>query len=101
MSAEPSDTVKRAAPPAPAQDYYDLSRRILECAIRARSRIDFLREVSELLLNFSRCDALELRASDGAVSYRWKARRLPSPLFELEVLPGAEALGKVAGQGLP
>lgn len=54
-----------------AKGFIALSRRILHYANRGEPRISFLREISTMLLNFSGCDGLELRLSDGKLHYHW------------------------------
>jgi signal transduction histidine kinase len=56
-----------------ATDFCLLSRRILRYANLGTPRADFLREVSRMLLEFSHCDAVELRMRDGDLFYRWEA----------------------------
>jgi two-component system NtrC family sensor kinase len=56
-----------------ATDFCLLSRRILRYANLGTPRVDFLREVSRMLLEFSRCDAVEMRMRDGDFHYRWEA----------------------------
>jgi two-component system NtrC family sensor kinase len=72
-----SDTGAPGRRPIQLEDSASLSRRILRCAIRGLSRMDFLREVSEVLIEFSGCDAVEVRLSDGALHYRWEATLRP------------------------
>ncbi len=63
--------------PIRAEDSVRLSQAILHCANRGLPRADFLREVSELLLGFAGCDAIEVRLNDGDLHYRWEAARRP------------------------
>ncbi|MCC7292101.1 MAG: hypothetical protein IT449_08590 [Phycisphaerales bacterium] len=69
-----------------ALDFIGVSRRVLHVASRGAGRIEFLREVSRLLLDFSACDALMLVTDldDGASRYRWAATRVPEELFRFE-----------------
>jgi two-component system NtrC family sensor kinase len=52
-----------------------LSQAILDCANRHLGKLDFLREVSTVLLDFFACDAIEVRLSDRDLHYRWRASR--------------------------
>jgi two-component system NtrC family sensor kinase len=63
--------------PIRAEDSVKLSQAILHCANRGLPRADFLREVSELLLAFSGCDAIEVRLNDGGLHYCWEAAIRP------------------------
>jgi two-component system NtrC family sensor kinase len=54
-----------------------LSQDILHCARGGLPRTEFLQEVTHLLLDFSECDALEIRLSDGSLHYRWEVTRRP------------------------
>jgi signal transduction histidine kinase len=60
-----------------------LSRQIMHLASLGIPRIEFLRNLSDLLLQFSGCDALELRVR-GNVEYRFRAIRRPEQSFVLE-----------------
>jgi signal transduction histidine kinase len=66
------------------EDSASLSRRILHCANRSLSRTDFLHEVSTILMDFSTCDAVEIRLSHGDLHYRWEAARRPRDTTRLE-----------------
>ena len=55
-----------------ATDFCILSRRILRYANLGTPRADFLREVSRMLMEFSRCDGIGLRMRDGDLFYRWE-----------------------------
>ena len=63
--------------PIRVEDSVRLSRAISQCANRGLPRIDFMREVSGLLLDFCGCDATEERLHDGDLHYRWEAARRP------------------------
>jgi len=67
-----------------AKDFIALSRKILQHANVGTSRIEFLRRVSTLLLEFSDCDALELELF-GDIRYRWRATSRPKESFWFEV----------------
>jgi len=67
------------------RDFVALSRRILYFAHLGTSRFDFLREVSEVLLNFSGSDAIEVRLSHGELHYCWEATRRPTRAVRFEL----------------
>ena len=50
---------------------------ILRYANRAGTRVEFLTGVSAIILELSRCDALELCIRDGDVQYRWERALRP------------------------
>ncbi len=66
-------------PPSAARDAMrkgaELFQAILRCASRGLSRMDFLREVSQVLLKFCGCDAIEIRLNEGDLHYRWEATK--------------------------
>ena len=64
----------------------ELARRILRHATRGLPRMDFLREASKMLLEFSACDALELRLKDSHVEYRCEGSKRPKPAFRFAIL---------------
>lgn len=68
------------------QDFIAASRRVLHLASRGPGRIEFLQEVSRLLLDSSGCDALLVVAGleGGASRYRWSATRVPQESFSFE-----------------
>ncbi|MFH1419935.1 MAG: ATP-binding protein [Planctomycetota bacterium] len=59
------------------EDSVRLSREILHCANRGLLRVEFLREVSKMLIDSADCDAIEVRLNDGDLHYRWEATRHP------------------------
>jgi two-component system NtrC family sensor kinase len=54
-----------------------LSQAILRCANRHLGKLEFLREVSKVLMEYCACDAIEVRLSDRDLHYRWEATRRP------------------------
>lgn len=70
-----------------AQNFSLLSRRILRYANRGVPRIEFLREVSRMLMEFSGCDAIELRLKHADLHYRWIATAHPEESFRFEIMP--------------
>jgi two-component system NtrC family sensor kinase len=72
------------------EDFRALSNRIFLYANRGLPRIDFMREVSQMLLDLSGCDAVELRLNRRDRCYRSEAiRRLNRP-FRFEIMPCAQ-----------
>jgi two-component system NtrC family sensor kinase len=64
---------KRAGP-KPKKDFAGLTRRLLLFANIGVPRDLYLRMLSKLLLEGCVCDALEIRTTDGELSYRWRAK---------------------------
>jgi hypothetical protein len=52
-----------------------MARRILRYANRGLPRVDFLRKFSKVLMDFTGCDALELRVKDPELHYSWEASK--------------------------
>lgn len=67
-----------------SRDFITLSRRILHWANLGAPRLQFLREVSRVLLDYAGCDLLQIRCFGAELSYRWTLRRQPeeSSTFE-------------------
>ncbi|MHC4698304.1 MAG: sensor histidine kinase [Planctomycetota bacterium] len=80
--------------PIRVEESVGLARAISDCANRGLPRIDFMREVSALLLDFCGCDAIEVRLHDGDLHYRWEATRRPTQNMRFEHVKWA-----VAGDG--
>ena len=68
-----------------AQGFPVLSREILRYAYRDVSRVDFLKECASLLLDFSRCEAIELRIRHGDRYYRCSLSFLPKNSCTIKV----------------
>ncbi len=71
--------------PIRAEDSVRLSQAILHCANRGLPRAEFLQEISELLLDFSGCDAIEVRLNDQELHYRWEATRRPKKAVRFDL----------------
>lgn len=71
-----------------------LSQSILRSANRGAARIEFLTEISNMLLDSLDSDALELRLLDRDLSYRWDFALRPVPRSRFTVLD--DSLGSVA-----
>ena len=69
------------------KDFRALSHRILHYANRGGPVIDFLREVSKMVMEFSGCDAVELRLNQGYDYSRCEVRRGAKQFFRFEIIP--------------
>ncbi len=65
-------------------EFCALSMKILRLANRGVSRIEFLREVSKMLIHFSGCDALVIRKKDRDYNYYWEAKIQPQEVFHFK-----------------
>gem|GEM_PF-3778836 len=72
--------------PMRIEDSVKLSRTILHWANRGLPRIDFLRGVSKVLMDFTGSDAVEVRLCDGDLHYRWEAARRPESAARFELV---------------
>ena len=84
----PSATENRPRPKpvqALAQRFWLLSRSILRHANRGVPRVEFMREMSRLVLEFSQCDGIEVRLWGPEKTLRWQAWQ--DGRSELEMLP--------------
>jgi len=70
-----------------AEDFYLLSNRILRYASRALPRLDFVREISKMLIDFSGCDLVEIRVKRREKFYRCEMTRNNKHLFHWEYTP--------------
>lgn len=70
-----------------SKDFRALSYRILDYANRGLSRIDFAREVSRIIIDFSRCNGLELRLKRGDKYYLCQATGGTKRSFDCKQLP--------------
>ncbi len=64
----------------------DVSQRILRFANRGTTRIEFLNEISRILLEFSESDAIELRLRDPDFGYHWRFTLRPDASTEFAVV---------------
>lgn len=74
MSGDPNRMVEEMQVP---RDLISLSRRILHWANLGTPRLEFLHEVTRLLIEFARCDLLQIRCWGAELSYRWTLRTKP------------------------
>ena len=84
MKQRPSNTNTSTRSRRAIEDNLRLSRAILHCANRGLPRTEFLGIVSKLILDFSGCDAVEVRLNDGDLHYRWEATRRPESTVRFE-----------------
>jgi len=73
----------------PPEDFRSLSIRILHYANRGVSLIPFLRQLTKIILEFSGCDAVELRISDSGILYHARATRRPEKNFHFNIIDPA------------
>lgn len=73
-----------------AGDFHALSNQILRYANRGVPRIDFLREISKMLMDFSGCDTVELRFKEDDNYFRCEARRHHKQFSRFEIIPLAQ-----------
>lgn len=73
-----------------ARDIRALSYQILQLANRGLLRIDFQREVSKMLIDFSGCDSIELWLRDHEKYYRCKASQQPNRSFKIKFMPSVQ-----------
>jgi len=72
----------------PPADFRSLSHTILRCATAGTSKADFLRQVSMILIEFWKCDAVELRVNEEGPCFLCQATRNPSGAVHLEIKSG-------------
>jgi hypothetical protein len=72
------------------EDFRALSNRIFLYANRGLPRIEFMREVSRMLLDLSGCDAVELRLNRRDKCYRSETMRHLKRPFCFEIMPCAQ-----------
>jgi two-component system NtrC family sensor kinase len=75
----------------------EVARRVLRYANRGLPRVDFLRRVSRVLMEFARCDAIELRVKDPDLHYCWEASKRPKASSRFTILENRH--GTSAGPG--
>lgn len=76
----------RSAGAAHAEEFTVISQKILRYANRGVARIEFLTEISNMLLESLQCDALELRLKDPDLYYRWEFTDAPTRSSRFTVL---------------
>ena len=75
----------------------EIARRVLRYANRGLPRVDFLRRVSKAIMDYSGCDAVELRLKDPELNYSWEASKQLKGSFRFAILGDPDtARGKAA-----
>lgn len=69
------------------EDFRILSQKILRIANLGIPLINFLREISKMIIEFSQCDEVEIRLNEEDKYYRCKAKKTPKFSFHLENMP--------------
>jgi signal transduction histidine kinase len=87
MKRSSSKKKKRSPEQKDRKDFQTLSRHILRRANRNAARIDFLKEVSEMFLKFSGCDALELWLKEEEDYFRCRTVLCLAGSYHFHVLP--------------
>ena len=70
----------------PLADFRTISYQILALAHRGIPRFDFLREAAKILLDYSSCDAVEVRTGDHDKWFVCEAERQPTFNFKIDIL---------------
>jgi two-component system NtrC family sensor kinase len=68
-------------------DFLTLTHRIMHFAFQGLLRVDFLREVSEILVEFSGCDSVEMWLKERGKFYRSEVNRSSERPFHFEIMP--------------
>jgi signal transduction histidine kinase len=77
------ETASRDAGPLSSDDYPAVSQQILRYATRGAPRIEFLTEISAIVLRFLGCDALAIEVRDSDLHYRWSFADGAAPKFTI------------------
>ncbi len=72
--------------PATTKDVRALSHQILHYATCDISHIDFLREITKLLLDFTDCETIELWMRKEEKCFHCKSANFPDPAFTIEIV---------------
>ena len=73
-----------------AEEFQSLSHQILQYASRGVLRMNFQREVSKIILDFSGCDAVELWLKEHGKYFRCQARRHPQQSVSFDITSYAQ-----------
>ncbi len=68
-------------------DFLTLTHRIMHFAFQGLLRVDFLREVSAILIEFSGCDSVEMWLKERGKFYRSEVDRSSNKPFHFEIMP--------------
>lgn len=69
------------------EDSLNLSHQIMNLALRGLLRIDFLNEASNILIEFSGCDSVEMWLKERGKYYRSEVTRSKKHPFRFEIMP--------------
>ncbi len=83
----------RSPGPRSPEDFGTLSHLILDCANRGEPKVDFLAEISRLLLAFSGCDAVTIILSEGQQSSRYRASTCQNGAVAIDTTTIPAAIG--------
>ncbi len=78
-----------------ARSLVDFTRRMLYFANRSNQRMDFLRDLSRLLVEQAPCDTIGIRARDENLYYHWEASFYPEERFRMVNVPYSVVDGRV------
>lgn len=67
-------------------DFTSLSHRILNFARQGSHKLEFLREITRMLLEQSHCDSIEIWLRDNGLRFRWSMRMVPDENFNFEYM---------------
>ncbi len=68
-------------------DFLTLTHRIMHLAFQGLLRVDFLREASEILVEFVECDSVEMWLKEREKFYRCEVSRSSEMPFHFEIIP--------------
>ena len=77
----------RAHPLYNFEDFLNLSHQIMNLALRGLLRIEFLSEASNMLMEFSGCDSIEMWLKERGKFYRSEVTRSIKNPFRFEIMP--------------
>lgn len=80
------------------KDFRTLTHRIMQLALQGLLRTDFLHEVSKILKEFSKCEAIEMWLKERGKFYRSLAMASPNQPFQFEIMP---SINDVKGRNIP
>ncbi|MGD8538771.1 MAG: ATP-binding protein [Candidatus Aminicenantes bacterium] len=68
-------------------DFLTLTHRIMHLAFQGLLRVDFLREASQILVEFAECDSVEMWLKERGKFYRCEVSRSLEESFQFEIIP--------------
>ncbi|MFC1724932.1 ATP-binding protein [candidate division KSB1 bacterium] len=69
------------------EDFSTFARKKLRLAYEATPRIEFLKEFSKILIDYSGINSTEIWLRDGSLFYRWTAQLKPKESYNFEIIP--------------